>query len=340
MRTVRMLISFLTKYCLALTTTLSVSQTLGVSNVSIPDAPIGFKADIVLSSILLNPLSAWLNAIDGVAEWSLDLGSGSIAPWDTSVSNDLFVSVFEQRAGQRAFATVVLRREHAPTSRLPPVKLSYVFLGLYQGIIAMTARNEFRELTVGLELDGVNLGYYQLANRRRSHLPLNESASPSFEDGKYITNLNGQTGRIIDPRDPRFAIDYSFVGGRPFAASDIFTAILDAMIETATQDLRSEQTHIRGRSSTAICYLYINQVPTLGPGMPSLNGEITLRVLRLIAYYSFGLQRIYRELEFSLKYNKNEFAAGWFLKQTSAGEKNETTGTALERRRPRDSLQE
>ncbi|KAL8684264.1 MAG: hypothetical protein Q9218_008362, partial [Villophora microphyllina] len=181
----------LTHYFYAHTTALTLPL-----NVTAPNPPPGFSYNIQFSATPLNPIIAYLTAIEAVFKWTvLSTVVRTPIPWDWIVTEMLSVQYKPSRSAPGGLAKVTLRPPPAVPARRPPdpLKLSYVFVGLYRGIVTMAETNQFRELMMELEYDGRTLADLQIANAAQdSSQEKTDAATLSLDAASIVLNNNSK----------------------------------------------------------------------------------------------------------------------------------------------------
>ena len=214
-----------------------------------------------------------------------------------------------------------------PESVRPPMKLSYVLMGFYQGVLKMSEKNQFREMTLWLRFENQIGGVIRFTQSFRPH---NALGSPFNSSNLTLAN-NEDSGTVVDS-DPRFhwlSIDWK-LEGRIIHAIELFNTILDAMISTAIELVYVERSHIDGINSLGNTVLNVHELSILSA--PAHYRKLTNALIResllLITKHVFQKHRRFVELEFTIIEFKRSIAEGFFMK-IGNGQRNETRGTAI-----------
>ena len=284
---------------------MSVASTIPIlPKYGAPRDPAGFTADLQFGFTRLNPVVVHLMAIEAMANFCDD-------EWNSIVTGD-------GGAMNRRLGVGIMFVDMAPKRSSAPLRLSHVLLGLYHGIVAMTERNKYQELTVGLKFKGQLLGIVRITDNIKSAIsmyPSWNSSHISIVDRSPRSLEIRETGKVIDP-NPRFGqltIKWD-LDGRTMRASEIFTAILDAMVSTATERPNAYRSYVYGVGPAADCVINVHSTSGGSSKAPMLTNEVVREGLLLIAKMVFFAERRYQEMEFTMSVGMHEIAKGSFFK--------------------------
>lgn len=298
------------KYCTYLFCLFQVSiasTTPNLANYGAPRDPVGFTADLQFGYARLIPVVVHLMAIEAMANFCDD-------EWDSIVTGD-------GGAMNRRLGVGIMFMDMTPKGSPVPLRLSHVLLGLYHGIVAMTERNRYQELTIGLEYKGQLMGFVRITNNLRSTISMHRSRNSShvtIVDRSPNSLEIREAGKIVDsnPRFGQLTIQWD-LEGRTMLASEIFTSILDAMVTTATEKPNAYRSHVYGVGSAADCVLNIHSPSGASFKAPILTNELIREGLLLIAKRVFFAERRFQEMDFTMVVRKHETAKGSFFKLNS-----------------------
>lgn len=302
--------------CFFSITTLSVPL-----DYSMPPNPPGFSTRIEFGNELLNPVGVYSNAIGAMSEWSREA-------WNSEFTGTIGVLDTRLNIAIRCVEIVQSKKRSS-------MQMGYVLLGLQSGVVAMAERNQFQELVVFLQYQGVVQGVVEFTRGLRSDVALNSSNSSSVLRRRTQDNINSLTqdsGQVYD-MDPKYhwlSIDWSFEG-RSILASEVFTTILDAMINTASQKPDAERSYVYGVSSSGNTAFNIHSLSYTPPGARKLTNDLIRESLYLIARYIFIKERKFLETEFTVSSFRKKIAEGFFMKISDL-QGNQTGSTAIEKR--------
>ncbi|KAL8829502.1 MAG: hypothetical protein Q9191_001974 [Dirinaria sp. TL-2023a] len=313
MRSFRILFIILAQCCLPLIK----AHTIPLNYTTLPNPP-GFDALIEFHTGLINPLGVYINAIDAISSWCK-------TDWDSEFIGT--AAVIDPRLG----VSIKYTDRVGPESERPPIKLSYILLGLYQGVIRMSDKNQFREMTIWLRFENKIGGVIRIAHPFKPHTTLegpSNSSNLALTNGYNNVNSTEDSGEVLDP-DPEFhglSIDWKF-DGRTIHAIEVFTTILDAMVSTATERADAERSYVYGISFSGNTALNVHELSGAPSHLRKVTNSLIRESLLLIAKYVFHQQRRFIELDFTIKDLTRGIAEGFFLKISSV-QANGTRGTA------------
>lgn len=302
--------------CVSCVTTLSIPL-----NYSMPPSPPGFSTKIELRKKLLNPVGVYINAIGAMREWSREA-------WNSEFTGT--IGVLDPQLGIAIKCVEIVQPKKGPS-----MQMGYLLLGLQAGVMAMAERNQFRELAVFLQYQGVVQGVVEFTQSLRSDVALNSSSYSSVLGRGVHDNINTLTqnsGLVYDP-DYKYhwlSIDWRF-DGRSILASEIFTTILDAMINTASEKPDAERSYIYGVSFSGNTGFNIHRSTLTSPGVQKLTNGLIRESLYLIARYVFLKERKFLETDFTISCFRKKIAEGFFMKISDV-QSNQTMPTAIKSR--------
>ena len=300
--------------CVPFVTTLSISL-----NYSMPPSPPGFTTKIEFGKKLLNPVGVYINAIGAMREWSREA-------WNSEFTGT--IGVLDSRLDIAIRCVEIVQ----PKKR-PSMQMGAVLLGLQTGVLAMAERDQYRELIVFLQYQGVVQGVVEFTQSLGSDVALNSSSNSSVLRRGNTNSLKQDSGAVYDP-DYKYhwlSIDWQF-GDRAILASEIFTTILDAMISTASGKPAAERSYIYGVSFSGNTAFNIHELSYTSPGARKLTNDLIRESLYLIARFIFLKERKFLETDFTISSFRKKIAEGFFMKISDV-QSNQTMPTAIERRK-------
>lgn len=225
-------------------------------------------------------------------------------------------------------------------------KLSYWLLGLYQAVIEMTNSGNYKAATVQLLLRQTKIRTIQIVLNNPTSIdgvsytsssdigggtPTN--STPTEVGSVYANNstsnstLTAMSGQIIDPTHPFFEIDWR-IAGKHIRAAEIFTAILDNMINCGPKIPHQEVQNVNGISASGKVAISFVQRPK--PGVRTLTCGVLLRALDLTADVLYKNRR-FGETSFELTWGGFVFAESRLIELDDAAMGNGTVGAAFQR---------
>ena len=303
--------------CISFVNTLSIPL-----NYSMPPSPPGFSTRIELGKKPLNPVGVYINAIGAMREWPRE------NTWNSEFTGTIGVVDYRLNIAIRCV-------EIAQPTKGPSLQMSYLLLGLQSGVVAMADGDQFRELVVVLQYEGVTRGVIEFTQTLGSDVALNPSSNISVLGRRIDNNINSLTqdsGQVLDP-DLKFhwlTIDWHF-DGRSILASEIFTTILDAMINTASEKPDAERSYVYGVSFSGNTAFNIHSLMNPSPAARKLTNDLIRESLYLIASYIFIKERKFFETDFTISSFRKKIAEGFFMKISNV-QSNQTMPAAIESR--------
>lgn len=204
--------------------------------------------------------------------------------------------------------------------------------GLYRAGVAISQDGAFHKLRVGLfvrdDLYGI-INFNPITHPEDSviNLPVDHTQASSIND----TTVMVDRGRIHDPRDTKFTIDFVF-DGNTIKSQDIFTSFLNAMAIAAEHDNWNLNACVPAAPSAA--GEVILSTWTVGvkdnPRMSWLRLKRAFLILwewLMIARGDGGRPKPgrFREFEFQLQYDGVDIGAGRLLRFDAAENKKQAT---------------
>ena len=157
---------------------------------------------------------------------------------------------------------------------------------------------------------------------------LMDVGSVSAEEITLNSTLTALSGQITDPTDPFFKINWS-IAGKHISAAEIFSAILDNMIDCGPKNRHEEAQNTQGVSASGkVAISCMQKKPNLS--VKTLTYGILLRALDLTADVLWTNRR-FGETSFELTWGGFEFAEGYVIGVDDAGMGNGTVGAAAQR---------
>ncbi|KAL8700362.1 MAG: hypothetical protein Q9201_005487 [Fulgogasparrea decipioides] len=302
-------------WCYSIRSIIALSPPL---NYTAPEPPEGFTTHIGLGQKLLNPIAVYLCAIQAVDQWAGP-------PWDSNIAhNDGLVN--------KLLHVGLSYSIEVPRGSAPPLKLSYLLLGLYESVIVMTDETMYREMSVQLEFRGsstASLGWHHFSGSRPnvgSRIPPNTTAQNRPTSGN-VSASNADSGRVSDPNYPDLVLEWKF-NERRLDASEVYTAILDLVVDTAALRITEQHPYVDGVSSRRNTALHIQTMVRIQSAQQT--NQLVRQAMVLLAIDVFAGHRKFVETDFDILWKGRKTATGWFLKLGNT-QGNETTGVSSER---------
>ena len=213
-------------------------------------------------------------------------------------------------------------------------KLSYWLLGLYQAVIEMTNSGIYKAAMVQLLIGQTNVGTIRIAPNDPTSIDGVAYTNSSFDGGTPMNStlnstLTALSGQIIDPTHPVFKINWR-IAGKSTGAAQIFTAILDNMINCGPKPAQEDVPNIHGVSASGkVAISFVQRRPN--PHVRTLTCGVLLRGLELITVEVFSKQRRFAEASFDLTWGGFKFAEGHVIELDDAALGNGTVEAAVQR---------
>lgn len=190
----------------------------------------------------------------------------------------------------------------------------------------MTLLHSYREVTVGLYTEKGWVGVVRFESLARAlstvggdnstSQPPNSSFQPLIEapgDG----GLGADSGRAVDPKQPKLGLIWEYEAQAPKVQSlEILTAILDAMINVASETDVMQHQQIYGHSATKLYEISIESL------QPLWTKWLLVKGLRLLAHVFFKDRR-WQAMDFSMTWSGHEVARGYLwekVEQRNSGD--------------------
>ena len=272
-------------------------------NISAPPTPTGFTYDIVYYTPkqVINPVGVYICAIEALAEWS---GPA----WDSTLKRESRV-VYSSPHG------IGFGYWKNTVTSPPPFKLSHLLLGLYHTVINMTEEKRFERLTIKYQFDNHFTAVGNLGIPAPSLLNSSNYLGMASDNGNGTVSTGADSGTILNPKYPWLKIEWIF-NGRRAQGSDVFTTIMDAIINTAVEPGPQERTYIYGVSSSGNMGMNVHSVS----GAPrKLTNKTIQNVLWMIAWHVFYEEKKFEELDFNVYSDGKIMAEGFFMNLRHSG---------------------
>ena len=283
-------------------------------NYNAPTPPEGFYTRIGFSDIPIDSLGVYVSAIKAVSEWS-------VAAWDSLVYDD----------GNVSFPTLGVSLSYDSMPFAGPrtyLKWSHVFLGISGSVSEMTIRHTYCEVAVGLYTEKGWVGVVRfeptvppprgtLEAGNSTSQPSNSSFQPLIEEAQGNGGLGANSGREVDPKQPKIGVIWEYEAQATKVQSlEILTAILDVMINAASEPDVLQHQQIYGHSATKLYEISIESA------QPLWTKWFLVKALRLLAHV-YLKQRRWQAMDFSMTWAGHEVARGYLwetLKQGNPGD--------------------
>lgn len=214
-------------------------------------------------------------------------------------------------------------------------KLSYWLLGLYQAIIEMTNSGTYKAAMVKLLIGGVQIGTIRITLNDPTSVDGVSYTNSSIGAGTPMNNstlnstLTALSGQVTDPTHPVYKINWR-IAGIGTSAAEIFTAILDNVINCGPKPMQGDVMIINGVSASGkVGITFVQRRPN--PHARTLTCGVLLRGLELIAVEVFAKQRRFAEASFELTWAGAQFAEGHVIELDDAALGNGTVEAAVQR---------
>ena len=206
------------------------------------------------------------------------------------------------------------------------LKWSHVFLGIADSVSQMTILHNYREVAVGLytEKGWVGVVRFEPTVPPPGTLEADDSTSQpsngSFQaliETQGNGSLGADSGREVDPKQPKIGLVWQYEAQATKVQSlEILTAILDVMINAASETDVMQHQQIYGHSATKLYEISIESV------QPLWTKWFLVKALRLLAHVFFK-ERRWQAMDFSMTWAGHEVARGYLwetLKQRNSGD--------------------
>ncbi|KAL8768993.1 MAG: hypothetical protein Q9209_004910 [Squamulea sp. 1 TL-2023] len=168
------------------------------------------------------------------------------------------------------------------------------------------------EFTVGLFLNGLSIGIVTIRKDAVAHVAgqsrdvprLSDSNFPTLGRPSNNTMLDASSGRLPDPTQPKLALIFHYQGGPRFLPLEILAAILDTMVNTASENNVMQHQQIYGYGRLKLYELSIES------RLPLWTKWSVEKGLRLLAWLYYKQQR-WEAMDFSITWQGKEFAMGY-----------------------------
>ncbi|KAL8820703.1 MAG: hypothetical protein Q9223_001126 [Gallowayella weberi] len=255
------------------------------SNYTVP-RPAGLICRIDYMDTPLNDIGVYLAAMVAIVEWS---GSSE---WDSALPKLPVVGLLGFK-----IATSYASNPGSQT----PLKLSHVVLCLQQGIAHVSKHGQYKEFTVWIVIDSLNIGYVTMKQDTRLLL-----TSPSLDQ------LGAISGRLPDPNTPELELLWHYPGGFQFIWFDILSTILDAIVYVASEQQVMQHDQIYGHGITPLLELSVEKK------VPLWTQRFVQKGLYLLACAYYGSKR-WEPVDFKLTWRLQVFAEGYLWRRLGPG---------------------
>ena len=281
-------------------------------NYSAPTPPDGFYTRIGFSDIPIHSQGVYVSAIKAVSEWS-------DAAWDSLVHGE----------GSVSFPTLEISLSYDSMPFTGPrtyLKWSHVFLGISKSVSEMTLLHSYREASVGLYTEKGWVGVVRFEPMARalstvggdnSTSQRSNSSFQSLIEAQGDGGLGADSGRTFDPKQPKLGLIWNYEEqAQKVQSLEILTAILDAMINVASEPDVMQHQQIYGHSATKLFEISIESV------QPLWTRWFLVKGLRLLAHVFFKDRR-WQAMDFSMTWSGQEVARGYLwetIQQRNSGD--------------------
>ena len=264
---------------------------LSVSALAAPTPPAGFDVDIHYdTSKRFNLLSVYLTAIDCMYSFAQE-------DWNKQ-QLDAF-TILSPRSD--------IQIDIEPFRDTIQLEVNHIVFGLYDTILDVAEKSRFCETLSTLSLHRRLVGTLRIEKMTPRILDGGINA-PNLTVVKGLPQSNGvtyPTGRLQDPDNPEFSIDYIYYGAR-INSKDIFLAILDALATAAQFSDIEPFESLRAASPSGPCV--VNLVGVDGP--IKTNYSFVTKALRMTIVGIMVKLGKFEEIALRLKWEGSLIAEG------------------------------
>ena len=196
---------------------------------------------------------------------------------------------------------------------------------LFDVIVSMTTEGlGFYKVTTNIKSQGRAIGRIHITNidptsspTISNHDPLNTTSTLNVLDNHASRSVNTSlvtySGNIPDPDDERFEVSYQY-DSKNLRSQEVLSAMLAGLANVAQYNDDGPCPWISAVSSTGNLVLHVG-------GLPSevLLGWHISRMIYLLVYHLFLVQRILKEMSFTLFYYGTPIAEGYMKSMRSVG---------------------
>lgn len=281
----------------------NTNQTLfSLTQVTAPDPPFGFKIQLDLNRHTpVNPFPVFLNALYMLYRLSYKRWH---SPWLDEPSFSI--------PGQGIEISV---QRVEPTQATSQLEVSHVLLGLYQGVLAMSAQITFFEALITIRVQGHSVGKILILSKlsaEREDLAINTTTIPP--SAAPNDTANDEDGRIVDPDNNRNVIEYTWDGVR-VNSKDVFLTFMDSFLILAERASLAQFSYFDAVSADGNCVLHVN----LANGPVKASNNLVERLLLLLVTRAMVKKNRFETVTFSLEVGPVAVAEGWLMSLPLSG---------------------
>ncbi|KAL8766250.1 MAG: hypothetical protein Q9203_006379 [Teloschistes exilis] len=262
-------------------------------NYTTPPTPRGFRVDVKFDDRHpMNPALIYGAAITAADYWappswdSIVHGGGQVRFGERIA---IYLADFSVAAGSS-----LLRRGH-------------LMLALHKLVFTVSERNLFFRPYVHVYLAGRLLATIALMSQPNEELALDSTnASIALEPD--------DSGLMQAVDVPWLRVRWQSIHARRVPAADMFTSMMDAIVDSATEPENSPRSHINAVSESGNCGFNVHKSSDGSPQRHELTNEILRTVLLMIMGEIFLRRRRFAELDFVILGDGVEMAQGFWLK--------------------------
>ena len=273
-----------------------------LTHVTAPNPPFGFDIQLDLNRQKpLNPFPVFLNALymlfrSSHRRWH---SPWTVEPAFTIPGRGVAISVYS--AG--------------PTQATSQLEVSHVLLGLYQGILAMSANVAFFEALIIIRVQGHDIGRILILKETSAageDLTIDTTAVPQSPASNETANDEG--GRIVDPDNNQNAIAYTW-DKIHINSKDVFTTFMDSFLILAERASLAQFSYFDAVSPEGNCVLHVN----LANGPVKASNILIERILLLLLVRAMIKNNRFEAVTFELEVGSVKVAEGFLMSLALSG---------------------
>ncbi|KAI4246826.1 MAG: hypothetical protein LQ352_006312 [Teloschistes flavicans] len=280
----------------------------------IPPAPPGFRADVKFDDRHnVNPAFVYAIALIAAEHWASP-------SWDSII-----------RGGDelRLNANVAIRLGNFSPKGSLRLRRGHLMLALHQMVFTVAERNLFLRPYVEIFIENQLLAAIAITLLR------NEDMSTKSDSVRDSTNAStalkdDDQGIIRVPRIPWLQVRWESKSTQRIPATDMFTSMMDAMVDTATEPSDQPRASINAVSQSGGCAFNVHRSSVGRRPRRILSNDILRQVLLMLMGEIFIRRRLFAELDIVILGDGIEMGQGFWIRM--GNEKvNDINGTAMER---------
>lgn len=202
-----------------------------------------------------------------------------------------------------------------PTHAASQLEISHVLLGLYQGVLALSANVGFFEALITIRVQAHEIGKISILGETpaaREQLTIDTTGIPQPTASNDTANDEG--GRIVDPDDNRNAIVYTWDEVH-INSKDVFTTFMDSFLILAERASLAHFSYFDAISSEGNCVLHVN----LASGPVKASNIGIERLLLLLVVRAMIKNNRFEAVSFSLEVGPVQIAEGFLISLPLSG---------------------